>query len=117
MEDPEKKEAEAEVTSPSPEKLVIDNPADFQFHAAYLAYSEAFDKRTEPKIRVELNESLEALRKNEIDYPAFYRTVNQYRGGIGSEQGGHSGLFLKTQRKKDWRRSTQKSERIKRHKK
>jgi len=113
MEEAEKKETEKE--QPSPEKLVIDNPADFQFHAAYLAYSEAFDKRTEPKIRGALNESIEALKRNDIDYSVFYRTVNQYRTGIGSEQP-RGGLFLKTQRKKDWRRSTQKSERIKRHK-
>jgi len=112
MEEPEKKEAEL----PSPEKLLIDNPADFQFHAAYLAYSEAFDKRVEPKVRTELNKSSEALKRNEIDCPTFYRTVNQYRTTMGGEQG-HTGLYLKTQRKKDWRRSTQKSERIRRHKK
>lgn len=112
MEEAEKKEVENKESSP--EKLVIDNPADFQFHAAYLAYSEAFDKRNEPKIRVELNENIEALKRNDIDYSTFYRTVNQYRTGMGSEQP-HTGLFLKTQRKKDWRRSTQKSERIKRH--
>ncbi len=112
MEETDKREPEIS----SPEKLLIDNPSDFQFHAAYLAYSEAFDKRSEPKVRSELNQAIEALKRNEIDCPTFYRTVNQYRTTMGAEHG-HTGLFLKTQRKKDWRRSTQKSERIRRHKK
>lgn len=100
----------------TPEKLLIDDTTDFQFHAAYLAYSEAFDKRTDAKSRQDLNKNIEALKKSKMDYATFYANVNQYRAGMGTEQR-HSGLFLKTQRKKDWRRATQKRERIKRHKK
>jgi hypothetical protein len=100
----------------SPEKLLIDKASDFQFHVAFLAYSEAFDKRTDSEARRELNKNIEALEQNVIDYSTFYRNVSQYRTGIGIEQG-RRGLFLKTQRKKDWRRATQKSERIRRHKK
>ena len=28
---------------PQTEKLLIDNPSNFQFHAAYMVYSETFD--------------------------------------------------------------------------
>jgi hypothetical protein len=100
----------------SPEKLLIDKANDFQFHAAFLAYSEAFDKRTDFEARRDLNRNIVALEQNVIDYSTFYRNVSQYRAGVGNEQG-RRGLFLKTQRKKDWRRATQKSERIRRHKK
>ncbi len=37
--------------STSLEKLSIDNPSDFQFHAAYLTYSEIYEKTTNPEIR------------------------------------------------------------------
>jgi hypothetical protein len=35
--------------STSPEKLLIDNPSDFQFHAAYLTYSDTYDKTANPE--------------------------------------------------------------------
>ncbi len=38
-----------EPNNPQIEKLLIDNPQNFQLHAAYLVYSEAFDKTTPPK--------------------------------------------------------------------
>lgn len=104
---------EKETTS---EKLLIDNPSDFQFHAAYVAYAEIYDRTSEPKVRKELNQNIEALKQNQIDYPTFYRNVNQYRMETGPGQG-HSRFFVKTTRKREWRRATQKRERIRRHKK
>jgi len=98
------------------EKLLIDNPSNFQFHAAYVAYAELYDKVIEPEAKKELNQNIEALRKNQIDYPTYYRNIDQYRAGTSSGQY-HSQSFVKTQRKRQWRRATQKRERIQRHKK
>ncbi len=100
----------------SPEKLLIDNPSDFQFHAAYLAYAETYDKTTGSEIRKELNQNIEALKQNQIDYPTFYRNIDQYRTGTSQSQS-YGRFYMKTQRKKEWRRAAQKNERIKRHKK
>jgi len=33
---------------PAPEKLLIDDPMNFPFHAAYLVYSDIFDKPHRP---------------------------------------------------------------------
>jgi hypothetical protein len=109
-EEPDKKE------SVPPEKLTIDNLSDFQFHAAYVTYSDVFDKTTDVESKKRLNESISALQQKQIDYPTFYRNISQYRGESGSQF--HYGrALIETQRKKDWRRKTQKQERIKRHRK
>ncbi len=100
----------------SPEKLLIDNPSNFQFHAAYIAYSEIYDKTTESKVRKDLNQNIEALKQDQIDYPTFYRNISQYRASTSPSQSQRRAP-LKTQRKREWRRSTQKTERIRRHKK
>jgi hypothetical protein len=101
--------------STSPEKLLIDNPSDFQFHAAYLTYSSTYDKATSPETRKQLNQNIRALQKNEIDYLTFYRNISQYR--TEDTQRDYGRTFIKTQRKREWRRKTQKHERIERHKK
>jgi len=99
----------------SPKKLLIDNPTDFQFHAAYLAYSEAFEKTTEPQIREQLNHNISALHQNQMDYPTFYGALNQYREVGGRHHS--SRTLIKTQRKREWRRNAQRRERNKRHRK
>jgi hypothetical protein len=98
------------------EKLLIDNPSDFRFHAAYLTYSDIFDKATSPETKGQLNQSLVALQQNEIDHQTFYENINRFRGGEGS-QFRFERSFIKTQKKREWRRSAQKQERISRHKK
>ncbi|MCK4477481.1 hypothetical protein KAU88_03010 [Candidatus Bathyarchaeota archaeon] len=99
-----------------PEKLLIDNPSDFQFHAAYLVYSDIFEKISDSETRKQLNQNITALQQNQIDYPIFYRNINQYR-----EEASPNHRFnrarIKTQKKREWRRKTQRRERIKRHKK
>lgn len=100
----------------SPEKLLIDNLSDFQFHAAYLTYSMIFDKATSLETKEQLNQNITALQQNKIDYQTFYRNISQYRAEEGSQRD-YGRTLLKTQRKRDWRRQTQKHERIKRHKK
>ncbi|MEM2110628.1 MAG: hypothetical protein QXX08_01985 [Candidatus Bathyarchaeia archaeon] len=98
----------------SPEKLLIDNPTDFQFHAAYVAYSDTYDKTVDPEIRKKLNQSILALQQNQIDFQTFYRNISQYRS-IGSFQHNVTKFFIKTQKKQEWRRETQKRERNKRY--
>jgi hypothetical protein len=101
----------------SPEKLLIDNPSNFQFHAAYLSYSEAFDKTVDPEGRKQLNENIVALQQNQIDCPTFYRNIGRYREDAGPAPRTHGRMMIKTQRKREWRRKTQKHERIQRHRK
>jgi hypothetical protein len=108
-------ETRNEIAGPC-ERLLIDNPSDFQFHAAYIAYSSTFDKTTNPETKKLLNESIIALQKKEIDYQAFYGNINRFRGEESSQF--HYGRdLIKTQKKREWRRRAQKQERIKRHRK
>jgi hypothetical protein len=100
----------------SPEKLLIDNPSDFKFHAAYLAYSNAYDRTTDPETKKQLNQNISALQQSQIDYSTFYRNISQYRPEEGSPYS-YGRTMIKTQRKRDWRRKTQRHERIERHKK
>ncbi|UCB61486.1 MAG: hypothetical protein JSW72_05450 [Candidatus Bathyarchaeota archaeon] len=100
--------------STPPTKLLVDNPSDFQFHAAFLAYSEAFENVKDTETKEQLNQNILALQKNEIDYPTFYGALSQYREGGASHRG--SRALIKTQRKKEWRRNTQKRERNRRYK-
>jgi uncharacterized protein YdiU (UPF0061 family) len=108
--EPEKKE------STPPEKLSIDNPLNFQFHAAYLTYSNIFDKVTNPENRKQLNQNITALQQNQIDYTTFYRNISQYRTDESSQHN-YGRAIIKTQKKREWRRKTQRHERIERHKK
>jgi hypothetical protein len=101
----------------SPEKLLVDNASNFLFHAAYLSYCEAFDKTANADGRNQLNEIILALQQNKIDYATFYRDISQYRTENGPGPRPYSRMMIKTQRKRDWRRQSQKHERIERHKK
>ncbi len=108
-----------EQNNPSPqapqiEKLLIDNPQNFPFHAAYMVYSEAFDKVNDAQAKEELNRNIEDLRDNKIDNQTFYLNISRYRKIDVPRQERFS---MQTQRKKDWRMKTQRQERIKRHKK
>ena len=102
--------------APSPEKLSIDDPSNFQFHVAYLTYSDIYDKITNPETKKQLNQSIVALQQNQMDYPAFYESIDQFRGGESTQHGYGRG-FIKTQKKREWRRKTQRHERIERHRK
>jgi len=97
-------------------KLMIDRPSDFQFHAAYLTYSNTYGKTTNPETKKQLNHNIRALQQNQIDYPTFYKNIGQYRTEEGSQHN-YGRALIKTQRKRDWRRKTQRHERIERHKK
>jgi hypothetical protein len=99
---------------PQIEKLLIDEPSNFQFHAAYLVYSESFDKVNDAQAKVELNRNLEELKENKINLETFYMNISRYRKVDVPRQERYS---LQTQRKRDWRKKTQRQDRIKRHKK
>jgi hypothetical protein len=101
---------------PTPEKLLIDDPSNFQFHAAYLVYSELFDNATATDAKKELNTNLEELKKSNISPETFYRNIARYRRDVVPERR-HDRFTVQTQRKKDWRMKSQKQERIRRHKK
>jgi hypothetical protein len=109
------KSEDKEVPAPL-EKLLIDNPSNFQFHAAYLSYSDIFDKTTSSETKKQLNQNIMALQENQMDYSSYYEKINQFRGQDASQHG-YGRAFIKTQKKREWRRKTQKHERIQRHRK
>jgi hypothetical protein len=98
------------------EKLLIDDSSNFLFHAAYIAYSDAFDKTSSEEGKKQLNENIMALQQNKIDCPTFYRNISQFRGEEGYQRG-YGRAMIRTQKKREWRRKTQKQQRIQRHRK
>ena len=64
---------------PQIEKLSIDNPENFQFHAAYLVYEEAFDKARDSQAKTELNQNIQDLSDGKIDTETFYMNVSRFR--------------------------------------
>jgi hypothetical protein len=95
-------------------KLLIDDPSNFQFHAAYMVYSETFDKLSSDEAKEDLNVNMEKLKENKIDVQTFYGNIAHHRNLQIPRQERFS---MQTQRKKDWRKKSQRQERIKRHKK
>ena len=108
---------ESNVNNATVPKLSIDNPSDFRFHAAYITYSQAWDKASSAEVKTKLNEIIAALSKNEIDYQSFYEQIGRYRAEFNPEHDSGSGrLFIETQKKKDWRRMQERDARNARHK-
>jgi len=101
---------------PAPEKLLIDDPSNFQFHAAYMVYSSVFDTVGDDAAKRDLNQNLQDLKAGTIDPETFYRNISRYRKD-GVQERRHDRLTVQTQRKRDWRMKSQKQERIRRHKK
>ncbi len=101
--------------APLPEKLLVDEPTNFPFHAAYLVYSELFESTTDAEAKADLNRNIEALKENRIDCETFYRNIAHYRKMSANRS--QERFSLQTQRKRDWRKKTQRQDRIKRHKK
>jgi len=97
-------------------KLSIDNPSDFKFHAAYLAYSKMWDKLSSPEAKSGLNNLLVSLSKDELSYSNFYRELDDYRSH-GSKHYEFSRDRIETQRKRDWRKKQNKQERNSRYRK
>ncbi len=98
-------------------KLLIDRPSDFKFHAAYEAYSQAWEKASSKDVKEKLNEYISSLAKGEIDYDHFYREINKHRMKTEIKYRGFPRTRIKTQRKKEWRRKEAKSLKDSRYKK
>jgi len=96
-------------------KLLVDNPSDFGFHAAYLAYLKTWDENPDEGTRAELNKILLALVENKGDYSVFYDELNQFRKIVPNSYSNRD--MFKAQKKSAWRKSEAKRERISRHKK
>lgn len=100
---------------PIPEKLLIDEPNNFLFHAAYNTYSELFDSATSNEAKQDLNNSITSLKEDKIDRSTFYYNITRHRSTGRDNRRGR--FTLNTQRKRDWRKKSQRQDRIKRHKK
>ncbi|MDG6223698.1 MAG: hypothetical protein IAX21_09300 [Candidatus Bathyarchaeota archaeon] len=96
-------------------KLSIDKPSDFKFHAAYLAYSKTWDKVESSNTKEEINSILVALSKDEMEYEDFYKMLDEFRRQ-GSKHYEFSRQKIETQRKRDWRQKQNRSQRNQRHK-
>jgi hypothetical protein len=101
---------------PTPEKLLIDDPSNFPFHAAYVVYSEVFDSAGGDDAKRELNMNIEDLKNNVISPETFYRNISRFRRDAAPNQR-YDRFTVQTQRKRDWRVKSQRQERIRRHKK
>jgi len=106
---------EAKPQSKEVEKLMIDRPSDFRFHAAYLAYSETWDRSTSEEVKAQLNEIILSLSKEEISYLDFYERLDRY-GNRGSKHYAYPRKRIETQRKRDWRKRQTRETRNARHK-
>jgi len=115
----EPKPEDKPTTSTAEPKLLIDRPSDFRFHAAYLVYSDAWDKTASEEVKKKLNELIESLSKEAIEYENFYASIGQYRVEFNPEHfvgGPHSSrVRIETERKRDWRRKEEAARRNQRH--
>jgi hypothetical protein len=94
-------------------KLQMDNPSDFRFHVAYMAYSEAWEDNQSEATRTELNEMISSLSTGKASYEEFYANLTPFR----KQRVEFHRERIQSQRKRDWRRSEKKSARDARHKK
>jgi hypothetical protein len=107
---------QTEQTTAEPvEKQMIDRPSDFRFHAAYMVYSDIWDRTQSSDTKLKLNEAITMLAEEKTDCETFYRQISQYRGHTGPDQYSGGRAYIETQRKRDWRRREEKDSRNKRH--
>jgi len=104
-----------QTAEPVVEKQMIDKPSDFRFHAAYIVYSDIWDRTQSSDDKQKLNEAITMLAEDKIDCETFYRQIGQYRGHAGPDQFSGGRAFIETQRKRDWRRREERDSRNKRH--
>ena len=102
------------ISEPQVEKLLIDDLSNFQFHTAYMVYSETFDKITSPRDQINLNQNIQDLKDGKFDVETFYQNIAHHRRIAPLQR---ERFTVQTQRKKDWRMKSQRQERIRRHKK
>ncbi len=88
---------------------------DFKFVAAYNVYSSRFEEADDPGERACLNELISKLESEEIEYPSFYKLIAETDGESDRRYQYHR-VRIEGSRKFAYRRSQQKKDRIKRHK-
>jgi hypothetical protein len=88
---------------------------NFKFVAAYNVYSSRFEETDDPGERTSLNELISKLESEEIEYPSFYKSLAETDGESDRRYQYHR-VRIEGSRKFAYRRSQQKKDRIKRHK-
>jgi len=96
-------------------KLLIDDHSDFIFHAAYMAYSKAWDENYSEETRTELNRIMLSFSEGREANQSFYAQLNEFSRDIDYHS--YGSFKIKTQKKRAWRKKEQKKARISRHKK
>lgn len=92
---------------------MMNDLSDFNFYAAYVAYSKAWNENPN-KARIELNKIMLSLVENK-EYHTFYRKISQYRKDLSSDYSRR--VKFKAKKKRAWRKSEAKKIRLSRHKK
>ena len=95
--------------------LLIDDPSNFSFHAAYMAYSAAWKNTPDEDARRKLNEIMQSLVERKDGYSVFYEKILQYRKKDSTSVSSRRRFTAK--KKRAWRKSQAKQLRISRHKK
>ena len=98
-------------------KLMIDEPSDFRFHAAYEAYSRIWVLDPPFEVKKELNAMISLLSEKKLSYRDFYLKIGRYRREFTPDQGLRGRRRIQTQRKRDWRRKEARKKRDSRYKK
>jgi len=94
-------------------KLVFKPKDDFKFLAAYEAYSKGFEKASDEQQK-HLNELIQKLYDDKIDYPQYYSNVNQFISG--SDEGkSYRRARIEGQRKQEYQKSERKRGRNERY--
>jgi len=106
-EEPKSQSNEEEVT-----KIMVDRSSDFRFYAAYLAYSEMWDKTVSQEVKTKLNEIMLSLSNKEISHSSFYNRLGSM-GSIVPKY--YARKRIETQRKREWRKKRARDERNARH--
>ena len=86
-------------------KLMIDREDDFKFHRAYLAYAASWDDNNSDEARTDLNDLIDDLSNNKINYHTFYAQLNHFRRSVEYR----SRALIQGQRKKEWQKKEAKS--------
>ena len=97
------------------DKLEVDRPLDFKYHAAFMAYSRTWDENPSEESRSKLNDIMRSLSGDDSSYSNFYASLSQFRRDSDPDFSGRE--RIKTQSKREWRRSEAKAARISRYRK
>jgi hypothetical protein len=95
-------------------QLSFKDSADFKFSAAYMTYTQLFQESNDEDEKARLNTLITELSEGELSYPDFYEAVKKEEDGTDRRQRFHRSR-ISTQRKYEYRKEEQKSQRSKRY--